>query len=132
MEDEKDYKVTHSFYIAGVQFHDLKTVIDVIKEGDHFVLIPDPTNKYDPNAVEIKHIDKDYDEIFLGFVPKKFSSEVAAALEIGKVLECVLVKLNKAAKPWEQAKVEIREISGYKKAGPDVGDGPDYNQGCRD
>jgi len=109
MENEKDYKVTHSFFIAGVQFHDLKTVIDIIKEDDHLVLIPDPTNKYDPNAVEIKYIDKDYDEIFLGFVPKKFSSEVAAALEIGRKLECVLVELNKAAKQWEMAKVEIRE-----------------------
>jgi hypothetical protein len=46
----------------------------------------------------------------VGFVPKKFSSEVAAALEVGKELECVLVKLNKNAKPWEMAKVEIREM----------------------
>ena len=104
MEEEKGYKVTHSFYIAGVQFHELKTVIDIIKEGDYLALIPDPTNKYDPNAVEIK-----YDDVFLGFVPKKFSSEVAAAFEIGKELNCVVTVLNKTAKPWEMAKVEIRE-----------------------
>ena len=43
-------------------------------------------------------------------MPKKFSSEVCALLEIGKNLECVIVELDKTAKPWEQCKVEIREV----------------------
>jgi len=116
MEKEKDYKVTHSFYIAGVQFHELKLVINDLSEGDNLTLGPEPSNKYDPNAVRIEYsainvIADDYAKpsVMLGFVPKKFSSEVAAALEIGKELQCVLVKLNKAAKQWEMAKVEIRE-----------------------
>ena len=105
MEERKAYKVTHSFYIAGVQFHELKTIIRDLGEGDGLTLIPEPTNKYDPNAVRIEH-----DNVMTGFVPKKFSSEVSATLEIGKDLECVLVEVNKNAKPWEQAKVEIREV----------------------
>ena len=110
MEDKKDYKTTHEFFIAGVQFHELKSVINDLSEGDNLTLLPEPSNKFDPNAVRIEYLPKDYDSVMLGFVPKKFSSEVAAMLEVGKGLQCVLVKLNKSAKTWEQAKVEIREM----------------------
>ena len=110
MEKEKDYKVTHSFYIAGVQFHEFKSVIDNVSEGDVLELIPEPSNKYDPNAVRIEY-GISAGLVMIGFVPKKFSSEVAAALEIGKDLKCVLVKLDKNAKPWEKFKVEVRELS---------------------
>ena len=129
---EKDYKVTHSFYIAGVQFHKMKTVIDVLSEGNHLQLTPEPSNKYDPNAVRIEYINPEYNNVMVGFVPKKFSSEVAAAFEIGKELKCVLIELNKKAKPWEQAKVEIREVNKFEEAGPDIGDGPDYDEGCKE
>lgn len=110
MKKEQNYKVTHKFFIAGVQFHQLKSVINNLSEGDSLTLLPEPSNKFDPNAVRIEYLRKNYDSIMLGFVPKKFSSEVAAALEVGKVLECVLVTLNKDAKTWEMAEVEIREM----------------------
>lgn len=110
MEKEQTYKTTHEFFIAGVQFHELKSVINDLSEGDNLTIIPEPSNKFDPNAVRIEYLGKDYSSTMLGFVPKKFSSEVTAALEVGKELECILVKLNKSAKPWEQAKVEIREM----------------------
>lgn len=111
MEQEQTYKLTHKFFIAGVQFHQLKSVIDDLFEGEDLTLIPEPSNKFDPNAVRIELVTwTDPPSVMLGFVPKKFSSEVAAALEIGKVLECVLVKLDKGAKIWEQAEVEIREM----------------------
>jgi len=72
MEDEKDYKVTHSFYIAGVQFHEMKMVINDLTESDHLSLVPEPDNKYDPNAVRIELV-SDGPGTMLGFVPKKFS-----------------------------------------------------------
>ena len=109
-QEQKDYKVTHEFFIAGVQFHKMKSVINDLSEGDHLLLVPEPTNKYDPNAVQIRYLNENYTGTMLGFVPKKFSSEVAAAFEIGKNLQCALVELNRTAKPWEQAKVEIREM----------------------
>ncbi len=119
-QQDKDYKVTHKFYIAGVKFHELRDVIDSLFEGDNLTIIPEPSNKFDPNAIKIEYrtvtISSEPEskigsnKVMLGFVPKKFSSEVAAALEVGKVLECVLVKLDKKAKTWEQAEVEIREM----------------------
>lgn len=112
MEQEKGYKVTHNFYIAGVQFHELSTVINDLAEGDHLALTPEPSNKFDPNAIKIEYYghNPESSSVMLGYVPKKFSSEVCAMLDVVKESDCVLVTLNKNAKPWEMAKVEIREM----------------------
>lgn len=98
-------KPTHTFFIAGVQHHRMRNVLDDLEEDQNLQLVLEPTNKYDPNAVRIE-----FKETMLGFVPMKFSSEVTAMITIGKTLVCVIVLLNKGAKPWEMCKVEIREV----------------------
>ena len=98
-----------SFYIAGVKFHQMNSVIHDIAEGDILALVPEPSNKFDPNAVCIIYARHDK-EAMLGYVPKKFSSEVAAALFIGTPLECVVTEFKRAAKTWEMCLVEIREV----------------------
>jgi len=123
------------FYIAGVKFHKLNTIINDLKVGDILDLSPEPTNKFDPNAVKIE-----YGFIMLGYVPKKFSSEISAIFEIGLNLECVIVELNPGAKSWEQCKCVIRVIEEeyndtnpvFEPAGPDVGDGPDFDSGSKE
>ena len=40
-----------SFYIAGVKFHQLATIIEKLKVNNKLTLVPEPTNKFDPNAV---------------------------------------------------------------------------------
>jgi hypothetical protein len=107
MTEEKNYKVTHSFYIAGVQHHQMYKVLKDMKIGERLSIIPDPENKYDPNAIRLEYLGI----IMVGFVPKKFSSEVNAKLAVGKTLECVIVELNPTKKPWEQCKVEIMEVA---------------------
>lgn len=92
-----------TFYIAGVQFHEMKNVISDLNEGQTLSLVPDPENKFDPNAVCIKH-----EDTMLGFVPKTFSSEIAAMLELCE-LKCTIEKLNRSASPWEQCRVVISD-----------------------
>ena len=108
---EKEYNVIKSFFIAGVQHHEMKTVLGEIEDGNIFALIREPSNKYDPNAVRIEYPTED-GSVMLGYVPAKFSSEIGAYIEIGRKLSCVVVELNKAAKPWEWCRVEIREVIG--------------------
>lgn len=97
-----------SFFIAGVQHHQYKEIFNDVVVGDSLLLIPEPTNKFDPNAVRIEYGRHDK-QTMLGYVPKKFSSEVASAFEIFR-LECELVEFDKSAKPWEMFKVEIRRV----------------------
>jgi len=94
------------FYIAGVKFHSMPTIIKDIEVGESLTLIPEPANKYDPNAVRIMR-----SEIFCGYVPKKFSSEVASMLEVGVSLSCTVSAVNPSAKPWEMCEVVIKDIS---------------------
>ena len=99
------------FFVAGVQHHDLNTVINAIEEGDGLDLVPEPTNKFDTNAIKIM-----YEGTMIGYVPKKFSAEVAGAIEIGTDVECEVTKLNKDAKPWEQIEVKIYSLEEFEKS----------------
>ncbi len=93
-----------TFFIAGVQHHKMHTCLHLLSKGLDLKLWPEPDNKFDPNAIKIE-----VGGAMLGYVPKKFSSELSAMLEIVD-LTCTIVELNKEAKPWEMCKVEIKEV----------------------
>jgi len=108
--------MNRQFFIAGVQFHDLPKVANAIKEtfdnlGGYYnlMLVPEPTNKFDPNAVAIKCVENNT-VVMLGYVPKKFSSEVSAMIEAGVELECLVTAITPSAKPWEMCSVVIKDV----------------------
>lgn len=110
-DNEKAYEESFkTFYIAGVQFHQMHKVLNFLEVEDILQLTPEPTNEYDPNAVRIEKPRMSGESVMLGYVPRKFSSEVSAAIAIGKHLECRIKTLNKSARPWEQCEVEIKEV----------------------
>ena len=108
-KDDKSASITHNFFIAGVQFHQLHKLLNLIESGDTFELVPEPTNKYDPNAVRIEY-NTSNEQIMCGYVPKKFSAEVSAMITIGKRLECKIEEINPGSNPWEQCRVIIEEV----------------------
>ena len=94
------------FFIAGVQFRtqaEQKTLAS-LTEGEVLTLVPEPDNQYDSNAVKIMKGDA-----HLGYVPRRFSSEVSAALEVGATLTCAVITINPGAKSYERCEVEILE-----------------------
>ena len=107
VKDEKvNVKTLQVFYVAGVQHHQMRTVIDEFELGMELDLEREPENPYDPNAIRIT-----YNNVMCGYVPKKFSASLSAAIETEANIECVITKLNKSSKPWEWCQVEVREIS---------------------
>ena len=92
-----------SFYVAGVQHHQYKLVLNDMEEGQQLMLVPEPSNKFDPNAVRIV-----YNKVMIGYVPKKFSAEIASMIDIGEDYVCNIEKLNKQSKPWEMIKVVVK------------------------
>jgi hypothetical protein len=77
----------YEFYVAGVKFHQYPRIKPFIKKGDKVLLIPDPDNQYDPNAVKI--IYPRGDEFFmLGHVPMKkdLSRKITNAIKIMEAL----------------------------------------------
>lgn len=98
------------FYIAGVQHHDAKDVLNEMAEGEMLEIVPEPTNKYDPNAIRL-HYDSVVlsREVMLGYVPKKKSAEVADFLKNADTPICKVTNFEPSAPVWNMIKVEIGE-----------------------
>ena len=96
------------FFVAGVKFHQAKECLSRLEEGMTLMMVPEPTNKYDANAVML--IAQVEDEKFmLGYAPMKISSAVSAFLEYAEMPYCELVKVDPTSKTWTQLEVVIGE-----------------------
>lgn len=91
-----------SFFVAGVQHHELDKVISDLDKGSILELVPEPENKYDSNAVAIK-----FNDTMLGYVPRKVSAEVSALFETESVIKCEIEELDEDKRPWERLYVTI-------------------------
>jgi hypothetical protein len=105
-----------TFFIAGVKFRPQAEIREAAKEmkvGDTLTLEAEPTNKFDPNAVRIlatvtNSSFKDASAFaFLGYVPKKFSSEVSGLLSIGAPVTCTVKTVDPNKSTWEMFEVEV-------------------------
>ena len=107
LKERKKKMESKTFYIAGVQFRspEEKEALKDQKDGDILNLVLEPDNNFDPNAVKIMK-----GELHFGYVPRKFSSEIAGMLEYGYELACTISEINSSAKPWEMCKVTIEEL----------------------
>jgi|LGVF01.2.fsa_nt_gb hypothetical protein len=100
------------FHVAGVKFHKFRDVKDELKEGMNLELVPEPTNRFDKNAVKILH-----NGVMLGYVPMKdkknpgvlLSKDVSATLCEGSILNTTIIELNPDFEPWLALKVRIEE-----------------------
>lgn len=100
---------TYRFYIAGVQYHSLESILNKLSVGDCLQLVIEPSNEYDKNAVRIEYFNIN-GNVMCGYVPMFFSSKVSEYIKMGKNLECIIIELNKDADPWEMCKVKINPI----------------------
>lgn len=101
-------KKIYEFYVAGVQHHRLKDVIEELYDGVELRLEQEPTNKYDTTAVKIifESIEQNGD-VMLGYVPGKISAEVTDFLNQAIFPTCEVTRLSPEAKPWQQLMVKI-------------------------
>jgi hypothetical protein len=101
-------KYEKSFYVAGVKFRkNWRETLKELEEGMALQLVPEPTNRFDPNAIQI-HCDLGS----LGYVPAKTgeANEVSGLLRQGKVLDVTLKELQPDFEPWKALLVEIKEV----------------------
>ena len=94
-----------TFKLAGAKFHNLHKVLEQVEEGDGLDLVPEPDNKYDPNAIKVL-----WEGTMIGYIPRVFSAEVAGLLESGAELGARIDRLNKDAKPWDQVTLIVEDI----------------------
>lgn len=97
------------FFVAGVKFHKFRTISDTLEEGMKLTLIPEPSNRFDKNAVMIK-----YNDVILGYVPAAKNGpakEVSKILLSGIKLTATITTLSPDFEPWNALEVEVKGFS---------------------
>lgn len=94
-----------TFHISGFQHHDGALVLSKIKVGDALVLVPEPDNPYDPDAVAVK-----YGDVMLGYIPADSAGPLSVMFHYGHgdAFECVVIQVAPENDPWKQVRASIR------------------------
>ena len=107
-EEEMTEKFNKQFYVAGVKFRsDWKKNINNLMDGQGLDLLPEPTNKFDKNAIMIYS-----GAVALGYVPAKTGEAeiIAQLLRDGLKLEATLIEVQADFEPWNSLLVEVKEV----------------------
>lgn len=87
---------------AGLRHYDAKAVWPDMRPGDPLVLVREPANPHDPDAVRV-----DWDGHVLGYLPKSDSADIARQLDRGQALKARVVTLAKYRNHRRKLEVEI-------------------------
>ncbi len=88
--------------LAGSQYYALGDFWTDIKVGDPLVLIREPDNTHDRNAIRVEwHSHK------LGYVPRAQNRAVADAMDAGDKLTARVSSLSDNKNPWQRLAFEV-------------------------
>ncbi|MFN0039562.1 MAG: HIRAN domain-containing protein [Burkholderiales bacterium] len=88
--------------LAGFQYHEARAFWEQIRLGDALVLVREPENPHDANAVRV-----DWNGHILGYVPRKENAAIARQLDRGNRLQARIVRLSKHRDPRKRIEFEI-------------------------
>lgn len=88
--------------LAGFQYYDGKVLWDTMKTGDALVLVREPQNPHDSNAVRVEWKGQP-----LGYVPRRDNADVARQMDRGEKLQARIVRLTEARNPWQRVQFEV-------------------------
>lgn len=88
--------------LAGFQFYAGRELWDGMKVGDALVLVREPENKHDANAVRVEWRGRK-----LGYLPRAENRAVAAEMDRGGQVAARIARLNRHLDPWKRIQVEV-------------------------
>ena len=88
--------------LAGFQFYAGRELWDEMKAGDTLVLVREPDNAHDANAVRV-----DWRGRKLGYLPRAENRAVAAEMDRGGRVEARIARLNRHLDPWKRILIEV-------------------------
>ena len=88
--------------LAGFQYHDGKRLWGDMRVGDALVLVREPDNPYDANAIRV-----DWRGYKLGYVPRQENADIARLMDKGARLEARISRLIESRDPWQRVRFEI-------------------------
>lgn len=91
--------------LAGFKYYAGEALWDRLKVGDALVLIREPDNPHDGNAVRIE-----WRGVMLGYLPRAENRTVAAEMDRGTRIEGRVAALVKHRDPWKRLRVEVLAV----------------------
>jgi HIRAN domain len=87
---------------AGLRYHDARAVWDQMKEGESLVLVREPENPHDMNAVRV-----DWKGHPLGYIPRTENAAVARQMDRGTKLQARITKLTRYRNNHRKLEFEV-------------------------
>lgn len=105
---DEDVTVEKEFYIAGIRHSSGCEGANCQNRPDlslsmKLLLVPEPTNEYDANAVQVQTENKH----ILGYIPRYFSKSISNRLNNGMTYECTIIELCDNQNCQECVKVKL-------------------------
>jgi hypothetical protein len=87
---------------AGLRYHEAKAVWDQMKVGDALILVREPGNLYDSNAVRVE-----WNGHELGYIPRADNAAVARQMDRGNKLAARITKLTTYRNHRRKLEIEV-------------------------
>jgi len=94
--------VLPSFAVRGITFDNRQQVIVRMKENQLLELVPEPENRYDPNAITILFAGEK-----IGYVPRQYSAYLKFLLQQGAELYISCVRIVEKLTPEGKIRIPI-------------------------
>ncbi len=102
-ERQERQKVTLAeLYIAAFQYYDGPDIADLLEDGLMLRLNREPSNRWDPLAVEVYAGDAK-----LGYIPQSDSTTIARLMDSGTWVKARIITLNPDEFPRRSVKIEV-------------------------
>ncbi|HTY99078.1 MAG TPA: HIRAN domain-containing protein [Rhodocyclaceae bacterium] len=88
--------------LAGFQYHEAPVLWDEMKVGDPLVLVREPANAFDANAVRVEWRGR-----MIGYLPRAENRAVAAEMDRGGRVEGRIARLREHRNPWARVLIEV-------------------------
>jgi HIRAN domain-containing protein len=88
--------------LAGFQFYSGKGLWERMQVGDELVLVREPDNLHDSNAVRVEWLGEK-----LGYIPRHENADVARQMDHGALIKARIVKLLEHRNPWQRMQFEV-------------------------
>jgi HipA-like protein len=119
LESVTDKGITISFFVAGTRYHDFcegdpKEGCNIeldIQVNDKLLLVPEPENEFDTNAVMIRSKDNKYK---IGYVPSFYAKAVSNAIRECYYTECIVKSIEKInCQECLKVNLEIKKVNNH-------------------
>lgn len=92
---------------AGFPFYDGDRLWDTLRPNDPLLLVPEPENPHDEQAVKVMWTDNQ-----LGYVPRHDNTTISQMLVRGQALGARISELQESADPWARLTMNIFLVQG--------------------